>query len=397
MLEKEPDTMQILVNPCLLPPMDERPMEFVERKGRGHPDTLCDRAAEELSLALMEYYQREFGRLCHYNVDKALLVGGSADVGFGYGRIKDRIELILCGRAAARHKADVERLARETTRAWLAHTLPHLNLETDLVIQSRVRPGSADLVGVFDGGDRPLANDTSFGVGYAPLSELEQLVLRTEQTLNAPETQQALPALGQDIKVMGVRYGEEILLTIAAAFVAGLTPDREAYLATKADARERVLSLAPGITRRRVRVEINTADREDLVYLTATGTSAEQGDDGQVGRGNRPNGLITPHRCMTLEAAAGKNPRNHVGKIYSIAAQQIADRVAAAVPGVRSAEVYLVSQIGRPIDTPAAVDLQLVADDLPQAREEAECIARDVLAHLPNVWQGVLRREYRLY
>jgi S-adenosylmethionine synthetase len=146
-------------------------------------------------------------------------------------------------------------------------------------------------------------------------------------------------------------------------------------------------------------VEVNTADRveDDLFYLTATGTSAEQGDDGQVGRGNRPNGLITPHRCMTLEAAAGKNPRNHVGKIYSIAAQQIANRLAATVAGVRNAQVYIVSQIGKPIDTEAIVDIQVVADDLDAARREGECIAQQVLAGLPNVWQGVMQREFSLY
>ena len=100
---------------------------------------------------------------------------------------------------------------------------------------------------------------------------------------------------------------------------------------------------------------------------------------------------------MTLEAAAGKNPRNHVGKIYSIAAQQIAQRLAVTVPGVRNAQVYIVSQIGRPIDTDAIVNIQVVADDLDAAQTEGTCIARDVLAGLPNVWQGVMEREFSLY
>src|SRR5205085_7031513 len=152
----------------------------------------------------------------------------------------------------------------------------------------------------------------------------------------------------------------------------GLTPDRDSYLAAKRTAEEIVLEEASRITQRAVRVEVNTADRpeEDLYYVTVTGTSAENGDDGQVGRGNRPNGLITPHRCMTLEAAAGKNPRNHVGKIYSIAAQQIADRLAATVAGVQSAQVYIVSQIGKPIDTGAVADIQVIAEDVAAARSE---------------------------
>jgi len=379
--------------------MDAQPVEFVERKGVGHPDTLCDKGAEELSIALMHYYQREFGALRHYNVDKALLVGGTAEVAFGHGRLTRPIELILCGRASARNEADIEDLVQNTTRQWLAQDLPHLDLDHDIVISSRIRPGSVDLVGVFQADERPLANDTSFGVGYAPYSELEKIVLLTEQTLNSPKTKARLPALGQDIKVMGVRYGEEILITIAAAFVARHTPDAESYLETKRAAEETVRGLAATLTHRSVQVQMNTADRveENLFFLTATGTSAEHGDDGQVGRGNRPNGLITPHRCMTLEAAAGKNPRNHVGKIYSIAAQQIADQIAESVAGVRNVQVYLVSQIGRPIDTPAAVDIQLVADDLEAARGDATCIAQQVLAQLSNLWQGVMRREFSLY
>jgi S-adenosylmethionine synthetase len=308
------------------------------------------------------------------------------------------IELILCGRAISRHEDDIERLVHDTTRSWLAQDLPYLNLNSDITISSKIRPGSEDLVGVFTE-ERPLANDTSFGVGFAPLSELERIVLQAERRLNDPETKKQLPALGQDIKVMGVRFGEEIRVTVAAAFVAGLTPNREAYLETKRAAEELVCEEAGKITRRSVRVEVNTADRveDDLFYLTATGTSAEQGDDGQVGRGNRPNGLITPHRCMTLEAAAGKNPRNHVGKIYSIAAQQIANQIAASVPGVRNAQVYMVSQIGQPIDTDAVVDIQVVADDMEAARREGECIAQQVLAGLPNVWRGVMQREFSLY
>src|SRR4051794_6350853 len=153
--------------------MDQQPVEFVERKGVGHPDTLCDKAAEELSIALLHYYQSEYGAMQHYNVDKALLVGGTAEAEFGRGRVIDPIELILCGRATARRKADIEQLVHETTSGWLAQDLPHLNLETDIVISSKIRPGSKDLQGVIDADGHPLANDTSFGVGYAPLSELE--------------------------------------------------------------------------------------------------------------------------------------------------------------------------------------------------------------------------------
>src|SRR5262249_2595826 len=156
---------------------------------------------------------------------KALLVGGTAEARFGYGRVTNPIELILCGRASSRQADDIEHLVQQTTRTWIAQDLPYLNLNRDVTISSKIRPRSGDLVGVFDT-EHPLANDTSFGVGFAPLSELERIVFQAERKLNAPETKALIPALGQDIKVMGVRYGQEIGLTIAAALIAGLTPDR---------------------------------------------------------------------------------------------------------------------------------------------------------------------------
>ena len=80
------------------------------------------------------------------------------------------------------------------------------------------------------------------------------------------------------------------------------------------------------ITSRKVTVHINTADdiNTGSVFLTVTGTSAEMGDDGSVGRGNRCNGLITPNRPMSMEATSGKNPINHIGKIYNILSTKLA-------------------------------------------------------------------------
>jgi S-adenosylmethionine synthetase len=108
-------------------------------------------------------------------------------------------------------------------------------------------------------------------------------------------------------------------------------------------------------------VEINTADRPpDSLYLTVTGTSAEAGNDGEAGRGNRANGLITPYRPMTMESLAGKNPVSHVGKLYNIAAGLIAQQLAEGIDGVLAANCVLVSRIGEPISSPQIVDVRLL-------------------------------------
>jgi S-adenosylmethionine synthetase len=112
---------------------------------------------------------------------------------------------------------------------------------------------------------------------------------------------------------------------------------------------------------RQIIVTANAADdvAKGSLYLTVTGTSAESGDDGEVGRGNRVNGLIAPYRPMNMEAAAGKNPVTHVGKLYNIVAQRIADTLVRELDEVREAYCYLVSRIGSPINEPKLVDLRL--------------------------------------
>jgi S-adenosylmethionine synthetase len=101
-------------------------------------------------------------------------------------------------------------------------------------------------------------------------------------------------------------------------------------------------------------VDVNTADDDAAgeVYLTMTGTSAECGDDGSVGRGNRVTGLITPFRTASLEAAAGKNPISHVGKIYNVLSFLAAKEIVSEVPEIHEASVYILSQIGHPLDQP---------------------------------------------
>jgi S-adenosylmethionine synthetase len=114
----------------------------------------------------------------------------------------------------------------------------------------------------------------------------------------------------------------------------------------------------------RISVDLNTLDdpaRGDKgMYLTVLGTSAEGGDCGQVGRGNKVNGVIALNRPMNTEAAAGKNPVSHVGKIYSLLTHRMAAEIYAGVPGLREVYIWLCSQIGKPIDQPLIASAQLI-------------------------------------
>src|SRR5512134_1572769 len=125
------------------------PVEVVERKGLGHPDSICDALAEAFSLALSRAYRERFGRILHHNVDKVLLVGGRSEPAFGGGQVREPIELTLAGRAVREWRGvavPVEEIAREACETWLAAHLHALDARAHVRIACRVRPGAAELV-----------------------------------------------------------------------------------------------------------------------------------------------------------------------------------------------------------------------------------------------------------
>jgi S-adenosylmethionine synthetase len=379
--------------------VEDQEIEIVERKGIGHPDSICDGIAEAVSRELARTYVDRFGKVLHYNTDETQLVAGDAAPAFGGGEVVEPIYILIVGRATKYYDGQavpVDSIALRAAREYLAETLPNLDLETDVIVDVRLGEGSGDLQEVFseEGGTVPMANDTSFGVGHAPLTETERIVAETERQLRS-EFQPEHPALGQDIKVMGKREGSTIDLTVAAAMVDEHVPDMEAYKAEIEAVREFVADLGTSYTDRDLRVHVNTADEpsEGSIYLTTTGTSAEQGDDGSVGRGNRANGLITPNRSMSMEATSGKNPVNHIGKIYNLLSTEIAREVVSEVAGIRDLRVRLLSQIGSPIDEPHVADLHVVTEEgtaVEAVEHEIREIVDDRLANVQDVTEAVI-------
>jgi S-adenosylmethionine synthetase len=388
------------------PSPSSAPVEIVERKGVGHPDTICDALAEALSVALARFYLERFGAILHHNVDKALLWGGAARPRFGGGEVLEPIELYLAGRATASVgdvRVPVDELVQETTRDWLKRNLRHLDPARHVRIHPLIRPTSADLASLFARRSAvPLANDTSFGVGYAPLDRLERAVLAIEHALNAPETKAGHPELGEDVKVMGMRTGERIALTVACALVSRHVADLDDYRRKRAAIVPLAVEAARAAGAGEVEVAVNAADgdTESSVYLTVTGLSAEAGDDGQVGRGNRANGLITPYRPMSLEALAGKNPVTHIGKLYNVAASRIAQAIVAEVPGVAEAYCWLLGRIGAPIDEPQVAEVKLRLADpgaLDGVRPQVLDVVRDGLRAIPTLWRGIVAGDLTLW
>ncbi|MFC7154652.1 methionine adenosyltransferase [Halomarina halobia] len=392
----------IRVEPMAGLAVEDQAVEIVERKGLGHPDSICDGVAEHVSQALAREYLDRVGTVLHYNTDETQLVAGSAAPAFGGGETIEPIYLLIVGRATKEYegtKIPTETTALRAAREYLSTHFPELEFGTDVVVDVELGEGSGDLQEVFgdEGRSVPMANDTSFGVGHAPLTETEEIVLNAERRLNA-EYASDHPELGQDIKVMGKREGDRIDVTVAAAMIDAYVDGLADYRDAVAGVREFVLDVAADYTDREVEIHVNTADDYDqgAIYLTTTGTSAEQGDDGSVGRGNRANGLITPNRSMSMEATSGKNPVNHIGKIYNLLSTQIARAVVAEVGGIREIRVRLLSQIGQPIDDPHVADAALVTEagvEVADIQADVEAVIDRELADVTSITERVIAGE----
>jgi S-adenosylmethionine synthetase len=391
----------IHVQPASGDAVEDQDVEIVERKGIGHPDSICDGVAETVSRALAQTYLDRFGKVLHFNTDETQLVAGSSAPAFGGGEMLEPIYLLIVGRATKTYEGKripAETIGLDAAREYLDETFPELDVGSDIVVDIRLGEGSGDLQEVFgEEGAVPMANDTSYGVGHAPLTETEQIVHATETRLNG-EYGDEHPEVGQDIKVMGKREGDHIDVTVAVAMIDKYVDDMLAYQDAVENVREFVSEMATEYTDRDVTVHVNTADdyEEGAIYLTTTGTSAEQGDDGSVGRGNRANGLITPNRPMSMEATSGKNPVNHIGKIYNLLSTEVAETVVDEVDGIRQLQVRLLSQIGSPIDQPHIADAEVVTKDgvtIADIESDIEAAIDDELANVTGITRRVIEDE----
>lgn len=402
----------ILVEKLDQPPMESREVELVERKGLGHPDYIADAIAEAVSRELCKWYIEHFGRILHHNVDKVLVVGGQAWRVFGKGEVLHPISIIVSGRVTTevRHPdgsvemIPVGGIILSAAKKWLRENIRYLDVERHVIVDYKIGKGSAELARLVET-KVPLANDTSLGAGFAPLTETEKLVFETERLLNSSDFKKKYEFVGEDVKVMGLRIKDKIKLTVATAILAEKVASLDEYKYAKDVIKEEVLNLASKVTEKEVAVFVNTADDMtdiigERVYLVVTGTSAEHGDDGATGRGNRANGLITPLRPMSLEATAGKNPVSHVGKVYNVLAFKIASRIYEEVNNIREVYVAILSQIGKPIDQPQVLNVSIVPLEGAKFNTivyEVQEIAKDELSKVCELTDYILRGEALLF
>ena len=349
--------------------LEDQPLEIVERKGLGHPDTICDSVMNQISVDLSKEYINKFGVVLHHNVDKSLLAAGIATPAFKGGKILEPMRFVFGDRATFKvgdEEIPVNEIAAKSASNWLKENLRFVDPEKHVVYQSQIKPGSMALADIFDRKGKFLgSNDTSAAVGYAPYTKTETVILALERHLNSKGFKDSFPESGEDIKLMGLRKGGDLDITVAMAMVDRFIDSEDDYFKKQGEIKDAIHGFVDdkfGFDK--IHIDLNALDVKgrgtDGLYLTINGTSAEAGDSGQVGRGNNVAGVIPLNRPMSAEAAAGKNPVSHVGKIYNALSYRISTRIVEDVSGIREVYVWILSQIGKPINEPSVVSAQIV-------------------------------------
>jgi S-adenosylmethionine synthetase len=372
------------LNISIFPESKKADVEIVEIKGAGHPDTVCDTIAEEISKDYSRYCLDTFGFILPHMIDKIGVLGGLSNCAFGKGEIVKPITILLNGRLSKNlgdQEIPVEKIAVTAIKNVLSRIFLLLNVDKHVVIQNNLHysrgPGVVLVPdqhnerhdyytpktpeGVMHARKETVCNDTSVVVGYAPELIGEKIARDLERMLFSREFKAAYPFVGTDIKIMLVRTGKHVSITYCIPFICVYTPSLDFYIAQKEMLNKLIAEYLqtshPDLS---FEVFLNTRDNYDKpdLYLTVVGSAIESGDEGLVGRGNRSNGVINVTAPMSIEAFSGKNPVHHVAKVYSFIAQKIAREIYAK--SGFSTEVYLVSQMGRSIHDPWKIVVKVV-------------------------------------
>ncbi len=372
-------------------PTFEKRFEIVERKGIGHPDTICDLLMNQISIELSKMYLKETDSIQHHNMDKSMLVAGQSQNKFGGGNITKPMKLVIGDRATfevKEQKLPVEEVAISTAKKWFENNLRYVKDE-HVEYQLEIGTSSHELRSIFENPKTFVSNDTSALVGYAPFTKTESAVLKTEQYINSQGFKKEFPESGEDVKVMGFRNENNLELTIAMAFVDSHVDSEEKYFKRKEEMLQAVSEFHKKTDFDKIEISMNNLDVENKgiegLYLTVLGTSADNADSGEVGRGNMANRVISLTRPAGSEATAGKNPVSHIGKIYNALSFRIAEEIQKTLPEIDEVLVWMYNVIGKPVNDPRAVIVQPISNKKLDISKFEDSIKEIVDKNLDNI------------
>ncbi len=310
--------------------------EVVERKGVGHPDSLADALANEVSISYARHCLDTIGVIPHHNIDKLYIGAGHYKNDYGICERLSPVIVRINGRMSSNFgdtDLNIEHIQTSAVMNYMSHVMPTIKSE-DIVVEPNATqhtkvPYWFNPRSIEDIPDvkLPKANDTSVCVGHWPPTPTESIAYQLERYFWSEDAGFAKPRfkeIGQDIKIMVVRTSKALDATLCVPTMSLFTESFDAYRKLIQVHEENLQVLADKLlegTGLRVEVRVNPYQRQ---YMLGLGSCIECGEEGIVGRGNNINGIISTHRIHTLESWAGKNPIYHTGRVYGFMTAKIA-------------------------------------------------------------------------
>ena len=368
-----------LINP------DLSDLEIVERKFRGHPDSLADMVAQRFSQIYIQESWKQFPELANnffpnFSADKVTLCGASTEWEIGRYKVSRPIHALLIGKITqliGNVPLDVDSFFQKALSETFAKCLGHDDALASTVrhIYGATLAGSdhdpsfynpksiKSLLKILS--KETKANDTVYVVAYAPLSATESLSIFLDNITASLEFKKLFPEIGSDIKTMIRRRMKNFDLTMCLPVFPERVDNEGRYRSVLKDSTAYLHAKALAYLKEQygrgesvvLNLSTNTKDTKDKKYYAVWGTSLSKGDIGAVGRGNRQQGFISGIRPSTNEAFPGKNPNHFAGIVFQQVAEKIAQEIFQEL-GFRNV-VYITANNGDELARPNSIDILL--------------------------------------
>lgn len=389
---------------------DSFEFEVVERKFRGHPDSLADMVAKRFSQRYIQHSwekipELERTKFPNFSADKVTLSGASTHYKNGVVTVTKPVHALLIGKVTGQVgdiSLDVDAQFEQAINDILSRALntqdfvPHVVREhyaatlagTDHHSGFYNPKSTQELLNIL--GEETVANDTVYVVAYAPLSRTEKLSIFLDSLTASAEFQTAFPEIGSDIKAMIRRRGESFDITLCLPVFPEIVIDNQRYDAVVRSAGEYLTQaiqkylrvLNGGSATPEVRLHTNTKDTAQKKYFAVWGTALSKGDIGAVGRGNRHQGFISGIRPSTNEAVPGKNPNHFAGILYQLLAERMAYEIHKQL-GLKNV-IYITANNGDRLGQPHSIDVILENNEA-GLQQKAQEIIQEQLGRLKEI------------
>ena len=402
--------------------IDNQKFEVVETKGKGHPDNICDTLAERISASYSKYCLEHYGVILRHMIDKLSILGGGSKVQFGGGKMSSPIRILVNGRFTDRYeneRIDYWNIVTNTIKQYFKELFPLLDIDNYLIIVDNTHhnegPGviydntnktNNERINFFEAvndidakrhNNHNRCNDTSTTVSYYPMSKLEQTVLNIEKELNSNNYKKMHPWIGSDIKVMGIRKENKIEITSCVPLISKYVKNLDDYKIKINDLKMEIeLIVRDAFKNSEIVLYLNTRDnyeKNDL-YMTLIGSAVESGDEGAVGRGNRSRGVIPFSRNFSMEAACGKNPVYHTGKLFTAIGDVISKQIYEKyhVENV----VYCTSRMGDKIEEPWNISVELNKELSKKEFEDIDDMVNEVIKNHQKITNEIINGNIKV-